>query len=92
MESMENGRVIGGLIVAAMVIGGIFLLVRSTTSTAAPALASGEGQLSSKPALLSSRPLTRGERHYTNTENWHVKWSPDGDECWVEIKRDAVQS
>lgn len=48
--------------------------------------------------LIEDEPVIKpdekpaGGRRYQNLEQWHVKWSPDGDECWVDIKRDAIQS
>ncbi len=80
-------NIIGFLLLAGLVVGGAILLNRKSVLVAryqVSMISPGKTPVASKVSSTAKR--------YINSEKWHVKWSPDGSECWVEIKRDAVQS
>lgn len=75
----------------ALLLGGILLLARTPAVSERPLTLNRRVSEKAKQfQVIEDTP--KPARRYQNLEQWHIKWSEDGDECWVDIKRDAVQS
>ena len=90
----KSENVVAGIFLAALLLGGILLLTRKTEGVSErPLQLNRRISSSGKLQMVEDAPgVSKPGRRYQNLEQWHAKWSPDGDECWVDIKRDAVQS
>lgn len=94
MTGRSDNRIVGILVIA-LIIGGVLLLTRKPEGTSDQPLRLNRkvsGEVKHFP-IIEDRPVeSRSAKRYNNTEVWNIEWNEDGLPKRIEIHRDAVES